>query len=141
MRSMSKKDVALFVSWEASERPYPWTQRQFLEGLKLSTQSHLVWEREKGILGFAVVQLVMSETYILNVMVNPEFRAQGMGTVFMADIEKWALSKGASVIILDVDENNIPAFALYRKCGFMVVQRRMGAYPRGETSLTMRKNL
>lgn len=160
LRPMNARDVIQLEQWERCERPYPWTQQQFLDSLASTVQHGLVWENtsaldkpgmpltnrpgsqdEKGILAFAVVQTVLSEAYLLNVMVKAGFRERGIGYYVMRDLEKWVKKHGASVMVLDVDENNIAAIALYEKIGFKVVQFRSGAYPRGEPALTMRKEL
>ena len=56
-------------------------------------------------------------------------------------IEQQCRQQHVTVLFLDVAEDNTPAIRLYEKKGFVLVQRRMGGYPRGETSLMMKKEL
>jgi GNAT superfamily N-acetyltransferase len=49
----------------------------------------------------------------------PELRARGIATGILAMMLRWAWEHGASHAYLQVDEENLPAIAVYRKFGFV----------------------
>jgi ribosomal-protein-alanine N-acetyltransferase len=48
---------------------------------------------------------------------------------------------GARTVFLEVDENNAPARALYRRAGFADVGRRKSYYQSGANALVLRRDL
>lgn len=58
------------------------------------------------------------------------YRRQGIGSAMLGAVADWAESAGISRLHLDVFPSNDPAIALYRKWGFIEVDRRVGAWPR-----------
>lgn len=137
MRLLTANDVADFVRWE-KERPYPWTEANFLETLSgVKVQTH-VWEETGHRVGFAVVQVIETEAYLQNIMVDPSRRRQGFGEKILQKVMMWARHQGASELLLDVEANNDPAVRLYKKAGFIVLEQRKNSYPQGEDALVMK---
>jgi [ribosomal protein S18]-alanine N-acetyltransferase len=136
---MTPGEAVRFERWEAAERPYPWTARHFLE--TSTTAGVAVLEEEGAGIGFAVLQVVADEAYLLNLMIEPRFRRKGAGEALLQKVMIWARSAGASRLLLDVDPNNAPAVRLYTTCGFETLERRPHSYPQGEDALLMRKLL
>jgi [ribosomal protein S18]-alanine N-acetyltransferase len=141
LRPMQKAEAAKFAEWERLERPYPWKETQFLETLNSSSQQTLVWEEEKALIGFGVLQIVQTEAYLLNIMIKTERRGQGKGKELLKKLIDWSRSCGATAFFLDVDPNNRPAMALYKSAGLRVSGHRPHGYPGGEESLLMRIEL
>lgn len=137
MRLLTQNDVADFVRWE-KERPYPWTEKNFLETLDLPNVQTQVWEERGHAVGFAVVQVIEGESYLQNIMVDPSRRRQGFGEKILQKVMMWAQQQGAADIWLDVEANNEPAVQLYTKAGFKIMERRKKSYPQGEDALVMR---
>lgn len=61
------------------------------------------------------------EVELISMWVAPEARRSGVATALIDAIVAWALSKGATLVALDVREDNIGAIDLYRACGFVDV--------------------
>lgn len=141
LRMMTREEAGKFARLEQAERPYPWTERHFLETLTSDTTVTLVLEDQNDIVGFAVVQVVEKEAYILNMMVVQRFRRHGWGQKLLEQIFSWAMESGASNIFLDVDPRNIAALGLYSKLGFTERTRRKNAYPHGEDAIVMSRDL
>jgi ribosomal-protein-alanine N-acetyltransferase len=142
VRSMRMAEASQFAWWESRERPYPWSARQFLEAAVSSPSRVLVMEGpgnaiESEIKAYAVVQVVPPEAYLYNLMVVSNCRRQGWGRRMMEAVVSWVRGNGATSMILDVDPANAAAMKLYEGAGFKVLERRRGAYPRGEDALTM----
>ncbi len=56
---------------------------------------------------------------ITSVEVAPEHRRQGLASALVARLAGWAAGHGATGCYLQVDEQNQPALALYRRLGFI----------------------
>ena len=140
-RLMGANEAALFARWEAKERPYPWSEDHFLAAAASNLEKVWVWEEQSYPAGFVSIQQIESEGYILNIMVSPRLRRQGFGFRMIEAIQQRMKASGARELWLDVEEENMPARRLYEKAGFKVSQKRTGAYPRGETAVTYKKNL
>jgi len=56
--------------------------------------------------------------YIENLIVNPENRGQGVGRALLANAIDWAKSNNFPGIMLEAQDDNVPACRLYESCGF-----------------------
>lgn len=137
MRPLKIDDVPVFVKWE-KERPYPWTEQNFLETISSPSTRTFVWDNHGAVAGFAVVQVIGAEAYLQNIFVNSAFRRQGLGETIFKNVADWAKRQGASELFLDVEETNEPAKGLYKKMHMTILDRRKKSYPRGEDALIMR---
>ena len=134
LRTIRDGEAALFATWEAAERPYPWAAASF-------PANTLVEEHDGAPAGYAVLQVVGDEAYLSNLMIAPPFRRRGLGARMLQKVIMWAASNGAQRVMLDVDTANLPAITLYRKMGFEFIERRAQSYPRGEDAFIMRRQL
>jgi len=95
--------------------------------------------------GFALARLAADEAEILTIAVEPSCRGRGVGRALMADALRQAAYAGARAMFLEVDGENRPALALYRRLGFAKVGERPGYYRRADGSralaIEMRKDL
>ena len=55
---------------------------------------------------------------IYDMVTDPDFRGRGIATRIVAELLSWARRNGASHAFLQVDADNAPALAVYRKFGF-----------------------
>ena len=58
--------------------------------------------------------------YIDDLIVNPEFRGQGVGQTLMGRAIEWAKAKRFPGIMLETQDDNVPACRFYEKCGFIL---------------------
>jgi ribosomal-protein-alanine N-acetyltransferase len=91
----------------------------------LRRESVIGWRR---ILGFVIARNTAGEAEILTVAVSLARRGQGFGRRLMDELLRRLYADRATEIFLEVDENNPPAIALYRRLGFVEVGRRKGYY-------------
>jgi ribosomal-protein-alanine N-acetyltransferase len=138
---MEPSDAGRFSEWEQGRRPYPWSEKQFLETIHSTSMRTLVWREQGEPIGFASIQIAADEVYLLNIMVAPDLQGKGRGKVLIEKILAWSGLAGARRVILDVDPDNSSARRIYEKSGFSVKARRVHAYPRGEPSFVMVKEL
>lgn len=66
----------------------------------------------------------------LGLMVDADWRGQGIGSLLMAEGVAWATEQGAHKIVLEVWPHNAAAIALYTKFGFVKEARLVRQYRR-----------
>lgn len=94
---------------------------------------------------FALVRVIADEAELLTIATDPTHQRQGLARACMAEWESTAHGRDAAEVFLEVAEDNTPAQALYRACGFAECGRRAGYYRREGAkpadALLMRKSL
>jgi ribosomal-protein-alanine N-acetyltransferase len=95
--------------------------------------------------GFVLSRLAADEAEILTIAVDASARGKGVGRALLRENLHQAANARARAMFLEVDENNSPALALYRREGFVRVGERVGYYRRKDgaraTAVIMRKEL
>jgi GNAT superfamily N-acetyltransferase len=76
--------------------------------------------------------------YVRHFFLDARLRKQGHGTAMMRAVEREAVARGCTQIVLETHDFQAPDF--YRKLGFAVAGAVEG-YPRGHRYLTMLKRL
>ena len=59
--------------------------------------------------------------YVQRLAVHPSARGQGLGRSMVADVLQWMRGRGASRALVNTQQTNEAALALYRSCGFRVL--------------------
>jgi [ribosomal protein S18]-alanine N-acetyltransferase len=138
-------DIPVLATYEKELFPYsPWSTSQFKEefaGIP-TTRYMSVAESGNKVVGYCGVFLPApgAEADILTVAVLPDFRRQGIAREFMRQIEQWSKERGASAMMLEVEQSNSAAFELYRSLGYMKISVRMDYYGPGQDAFVMRKD-
>lgn len=94
--------------------------------------------------GFLIVRMAVDQAELLTITINPETRGQGFGRTLLLAAEAMLAEQGVEVLFLEVAEDNEPAIALYRACGYEAFGRRPAYYRRSNgrvAALTFRKML
>lgn len=127
IRSATLKDVPDIL---AIEQRAPcaahWTPEQYRT--LVSSGFVLVAEQAGKPCGFVCAKVVVGEWEIENVVVAAESLRRGVANELMRALIQRAQSAGASAILLEVRESNLPARSLYEKHGFREVGRRRAYY-------------
>jgi len=138
-------DIPVLASYEKLLFPYsPWNTAQFKEefaGIP-TTRFMSVAESENKIIGYCGVFVPAPgvEADILTVAVLPEYRRQGIAREFMRQIEEWSHERGASAMMLEVEQSNEAAIELYKSLGYLKISVRMDYYGPGKDAFVMRKD-
>ena len=91
--------------------------------------------------GFILSRLSAGEAEILSVAIAPKQRGRGLSQPLLDLNLRRLAGLGARTVFLEVDENNAPARALYRRAGFADVGRRKSYYQSGANALVLRRDL
>jgi len=146
-RAAMQLDLPVLVSMErVLFADSPWSMGQFKEEFKGVPNSRyflVATNSRDQIVGYAAVLVVASgvEADVLTVAVLPDYTRQGIASNFMAELEKWSISKGAPAMMLEVGTENASAIALYEKLGYENISTRRGYYGPGLDAFVMRKEL
>lgn len=94
-----------------------------------------VYETDSEINGFVIAQMQDSPkddcfvpqkcVYLMDIIVAPHKRGQGVGRALMQEIEKWAKEKGVDYLELNVLTTNEAAIQLYTKEGYTSFSKSM----------------
>jgi len=138
-------DIPVLATYEKELFPYsPWSTSQFKEefaGIP-TTRYMSVAESGNKVVGYCGVFLPAPgvEADILTVAVLSDFRRQGIAREFMRQIEQWSKERGASAMMLEVEQSNSAAIELYKSLGYMKISVRMDYYGPGQDAFVMRKD-
>jgi ribosomal-protein-alanine N-acetyltransferase len=93
------------------------------------------------LIGFILSRTAADEAEILSVAIAPARRSRGFARPLLDLHLRRLAGLGARAVILEVDEHNAPATALYRRAGFKQVGRRQSYYESGAAALVLRRDL
>ena len=109
--------------------PDPWSQNMLKEELGNVLAAFLVaLDGQGAVAGYAGLQVVLDEGYILNVAVRPDCRRQGVAGQLLQVFLDFAKGNQLAFLTLEVRASNYPAIALYGSRGFRGVGRRKNYY-------------
>lgn len=99
-------------------------------------------QRNKEIVGFAVLWKVLDEMNINNIVIKKDFRHLGIGTIFLEHlINETLFFDDVKTITLEVNQANIPAIKLYKKYKFEIIGIRKNYYGINENAIIMTRIL
>jgi ribosomal-protein-alanine N-acetyltransferase len=146
-RAMIALDVPVVASLEKDIfKDDPWSIGQFKEEISNNgiTRHYVVaCDSDHHIIGWAGAMCASegSDTDILTIAVDPDYRLRGIARHMMTSLIDWAYSKNSPKILLEVETKNLPAQALYISEGFEVIAERKDYYGAGVDALVMSKVL
>ena len=140
-RYMSETDIEVSRDIEINSNPVPWTEKNFLDCLRKDYYC-LVQEVDQEVSGFAIQNISLNESHLLNIGIKEMFRNRGLGQELLEQIVHASKSMGCKKIFLEVRVSNNQAIWLYNKTGFKQVSVKRNYYrlPDGrEDALVMSK--
>ena len=81
---------------------------------------------DSTLIGFIHISKLYETMDIVNVVVDNEYRKQGIATKLIDYVIK--LYDDVEIIMLEVNEHNIAAISLYKKNGFEIINKRNNYY-------------
>jgi ribosomal protein S18 acetylase RimI-like enzyme len=77
-----------------------------------------VIEGDDGLLAYAVTGRAAQHGYLQRLAVHPDVRRGGYGRAIVLDGLRWLRRHGATQALVNTQDDNRPALALYESCGF-----------------------
>ena len=136
-----KEHIPQIARIAAESFPDPWTENGFMSSLDISGNIFLSAVENGETAGYIIGTADGDFAGIDSIAVSPRFRRKGIAEGLIRRFcEIAAQSDSCSSVSLEVRENNLPARALYKKCGFSEIGLRKNFYsaPR-ENAVVMNK--
>lgn len=134
LRPLLSKDLEPLVAVAQASFPKIWSQQDFLGFLLHQARyAHGVFEGE-NLVAYLVGLVVQGDLDIISVATHPSHRRRGLGKQLLSHCQQ-DLNVGR--ITLEVDVENIPAYALYLRMGFVVRSVRKQYYEKTRDAYLM----
>lgn len=91
------------------------------------------------LVGFIHINKMYENIDIVNVVVSKEFRNKGIGSKLIEYV--FNVYDDVSSVMLEVNENNVIAYNLYKKLGFNEINRRLNYYGGKDTAIIMKRDV
>lgn len=127
IRSMTHDDLQMVCDIERRSYEFPWSQGVFRDCLLAGYQC-IVLIRADRVSGYGILSIAAGEAHILNICVDPAYRALGYGEKLLDEVLLRARSASVREVFLEVRPSNEAALALYRKKGFVQIANRPAYY-------------
>lgn len=135
IRKLTKKDATEELAgnlWAVATSGFgedsPWTEDQLFKLLKAGNSIMLAAIQEEEIVGLIVASTTTVESDIYMVVVDEDYKRQGIGQQLFQELIAYCTEEGLETIFLEVRESNLPAFNLYKSLGFEEIGRRRAYY-------------
>jgi len=127
VRDMNHEDLAMVSDIERRSYEFPWSHGVFRDCLLAGYQNIVLAQRDR-VVGYGVLSVAAGEAHILNICVDPAFRAHGYGARLLDEMLFRARAAAVREVFLEVRPSNETAIRLYRKKGFHKVADRPAYY-------------
>ena len=128
IRRMQSADLPRVVEIERACFGERWTLASFQNELSNSASTYFVAVDGDEIVGYAGYWLILEESHVTTIGVDPRHQRKGYGDLLMLELIEHAAKAGAKWITLEVRLSNIGAQKMYEKFGFTSLGRRKGYY-------------
>ena len=138
---MTLNDIALIESNFSKNFDEFWSIDILKEDFKSENSKYIVAKFDDEIVGFAGIKIILNEASIMNIAVKTNKRNLGIGSMLLEKLSELAISSSCNLMLLEVNENNIPAVSLYEKYHFKRIGLRKKYYNNTDNAIIMQKNL
>ena len=138
MRAIERKDVELLASVRESF-PDAWNEEMLSSAFDGGRFFGFIEEREEGF-SFVTFSLSIDTADIEDVFTSESLRRQGIAKALLLRALTFIKEKGKGRVLLEVNEKNAPAIALYSSLGFRRIAVRKKYYSSGD-ALVLEKEL
>ena len=106
----------------------PWSIEALKDELLNSAAKYIVAIKDKKVLGFGGMWLILDEAHITNIAVHPKYRNLKLASLILESLISVAEQECALSMTLEVRVSNINAQKLYNKYNFITAGRRKAFY-------------
>ena len=106
----------------------PWSINALMDELVNSAARYVVAIKDKKVIGFGGMWLILDEAHITNIAVHPDYRNLKVGSLILESLIHAGEKQGTLAMTLEVRVSNINAQKLYSKYNFIVDGRRKAFY-------------
>ena len=113
---------------ERAANAHPWSEANLRDSLQAGYSGWVLLDDRQGVIGYAILMIAVGEAQVLNIVVSPEHRRQGLGRILMECMIEAANAAHCELVLLEVRRSNSAAIALYRAYGFEQIGLRRHYY-------------
>jgi ribosomal-protein-alanine N-acetyltransferase len=128
IRTMFYSDLKQVIEIEKKAYPHPWTLGIFRDCLRVGYKAW-VMTLDDSIIGYGIVMLSPGEAHILNICIDPDYQAKGLGRYLLQYLVENASKVDVDMVLLEVRRSNTDAHQLYQSEGFHELGVRKDYYP------------
>jgi ribosomal-protein-alanine N-acetyltransferase len=120
IRWMIRRDLDAVVEIEQQSFPEPWSEKEFIDQLRIGNNIGMVFTYQDEVAGYVVYALHKTSIEILNLAVHPEYRRCSAATLLLEKLQyKVNGHYRRDHITALVRESNLPAQLLFAKNHFV----------------------
>ena len=139
---MQDEDIEEALLTEQSHNIHILSKNILKEDIKNKNYYYLVAKNnQKKIVGYIGISYVLDEADIISIVVHKDYTKNGIATLLLQEIFKFAKDNNIQKLMLEVRNSNIPAQKLYEKHGFKQITIRKNYYDNSEDALIYEKEL
>jgi ribosomal-protein-alanine N-acetyltransferase len=138
LRGFRGSDLGEILEIEKVSFPDPWSKNGFLYHYRTSPDGFMVAEERGKVIGYAVAKIeiafkvrslrISRRCHLANLAVEPGHRGRGVGSRLLREVIRYAESRGAGEVYLEVRSRNRAARRFYEKRGFSEEKYKKGYY-------------
>lgn len=115
---MSRQYVREVMNIEKSSCELFWEEQDLVKCLRTRNCIGLVATRCEQVMGYMVYELHKTEVSLLNLVVHPKFRRQGIGTLFLNKLKAKLTPERRQRVSYEVRESNLDGHLFLKANGF-----------------------
>lgn len=101
-----------------------WKYEIFKEELANNNSKYLVLRYNNEIISFGGIKIIIDEANLMDIVTKKNMRNQGFAKLLLEELIKLSKNNNCTSITLEVNENNLSAYSLYRKFNFEEVRQK-----------------
>lgn len=141
IRSADLSDIKYIMDLEQGSIVHPWDSKSIESLIVDKNKKCYVADLHGTVVGYVGAEIVLDECNIGNIVTHKDYRGRGFASVMMGILLEDLKNKGISKIFLEVEHDNEPAIALYKKYGFEPYGARRDYYGQGKDAILMSREL
>lgn len=137
VENLSLSDLPEVMAIENQSPSTHWTEEMIRRVMTDSYMRAVVWRDKTAICGYCVFGILTPTLEILNIVVAPNSRRQGVARQILAHVIELARAEQCTEVFLEVRISNTAAIKLYESFDFSAIHTRKKYYRDGEDGLVM----
>lgn len=139
---MTQEDIDDALLTEQTHNIHILSKNILKEDIKNKNYYYLVAKDDnEKIVGYIGISYILDTADIISIVVHKDYTNQGIATILLQEIFKFAKENNIQKIMLEVRSTNIPAQKLYEKHDFKKISVRKNYYDNNEDALIYEKEL
>ena len=141
VRAAALTDISSIMALEQGSIIHPWTENDIRTLITDKNKNCLVATLGDEVICYIGAESVLDECNIGNIVTAKAHRGHGYATDVMSNLLNILRENGIKKVFLEVENDNVPAIALYRKLGFGQYGYRRDYYGHGKDAILMSEDL